>query len=266
MGGRVFPKQLVLFEASVVCEGHEAAVSDHHVVDDGNPHRTAHRTELPRDGTILGRWPRISRGMIVNQNDGRSTLGDGRAKHFARVDQGGIQDAPCNENLPDHAVACRQKESVKFFLWEITEARLHTIEHVSWAAHTVAWMTDFRARSPTQLESRRNAGTGGQPHSGDGRDRRRRDRSQSSQRPRHARQHLVRDREGRSPATPTSHQERHEFTTSERLRSQCIQALAGPLAGGKVTYRTGHADRNGGPVIVLGFSGGEATLLGEFLE
>ena len=105
-----------LFEASVVCQGHEAAISDHHVVDNGNPHRTTHRTELLRDGAIFGRWGRISGGMIVHQDDGRRTLGDGGAKHFARVDQGGIQDAPCNEDLPDHAVAGRQKESVKFFL------------------------------------------------------------------------------------------------------------------------------------------------------
>ena len=43
-----------LFEASVVCQGHEAAVSDHDVVDDGDAYRTAHRAELLRDRTILG--------------------------------------------------------------------------------------------------------------------------------------------------------------------------------------------------------------------
>ncbi len=202
----------------------------------------------------------------MNQDDGRRTLRDRRAKHFTRVDQGGIEDAPCKEDLPDHAVACRKKEGVEFFLWEVAEARFHAIEHVSRAAHMVARVTDFRTRAPTQLQSRRNPGAGGHTHSPNRRDRRRRDRSQSPQRPRHARQYVVRDPEGRGPATAAAHQKGYEFSTGERLRSQRVQALAGPFAGGKVTYGTSHVDRNGGPVIGLRFSSGEATLLGEFLE
>jgi hypothetical protein len=89
--------------------------------------------------------------VIVDQDDGGGTLGDGGAKYFAGVDEGSIQDAPGNEDLPDHAVTGRQKESVKLLLWEVAEARFHAIEHVSRAPHTISWMTDFRAGPPTQL-------------------------------------------------------------------------------------------------------------------
>ena len=108
----------------------------------------------------------------MNEDDGRCALGDGGAEDFAGVDQGGIQDASGDEDLPDHAVARRQKEGVEFFLWEVTEAGFHTIEHVPWATHTIARMTDFRARPATELESRRNPGAGRQTHPGSGRDRR----------------------------------------------------------------------------------------------
>ena len=60
---------------------------------------------------------------------------------------------------------------MELFLGEVTETGFHTIEHVPRAAHALAWMTDFRARAPAQLESRRNPSGGGHAHSRDRRNR-----------------------------------------------------------------------------------------------
>jgi hypothetical protein len=116
--------------------------------------------------------------MVVHQDDGGRALDDRRAKHLTWVDQGSVEDAPREENLRDHDVACRKQKSMEFFMVEVAETWFHAIEHVPWTPHTLPWMTGFRARSATQLESRCNPRGGGLTHAGDRRDRRRRDRSQ----------------------------------------------------------------------------------------
>ena len=113
-----------------------------------------------------------------------------------------------------------RRRAWELFLREVTEAGFHAIEHVPRAAHSLAWMTDFRARASAQLESRRNPRAGGHAHSRDRRDRRRRHRPQTPQRPRHARQHIVSDPERGGPAPPASHQKDNKFATREHLRSQ----------------------------------------------
>jgi len=118
------------------------------VVDDGDSYRAAYGGELFGDGAIFGRGGGVSGGVVVDQDDGGRTLGDGGAEYFARVDQGRVQDASGDENFPDHAVAGRQEESVELFLWEVAEAWFHTIEHVSRATHAISRVTDFRTRSP----------------------------------------------------------------------------------------------------------------------
>ena len=116
LGGRIIPGGGGLLEVALVCQGDEAAVSDHYVVDDGDSYRAADGGQLFCDGAIFGGGGGISGGVVVDQDDGCGTLGDGGAKYFAGVDEGSIQDAPGNEDLPDHAVTGRQKESVKLLL------------------------------------------------------------------------------------------------------------------------------------------------------
>ncbi len=54
LGGRIIPGGVGLIEVALVCQGDEAAVSDHYVVDDGDSDGTADCGELLRDGAIFG--------------------------------------------------------------------------------------------------------------------------------------------------------------------------------------------------------------------
>ena len=42
--------------------------------------------------------------MVVDENDARRTFRDGEAEYFPCMDEGGVQDAPRDQDLPDHPV------------------------------------------------------------------------------------------------------------------------------------------------------------------
>jgi hypothetical protein len=91
------------------------------VVQDRNAYGPARRDELLGDGTILSAGRRISRRMVVNEDDSGGALYDGGSEHLPGVNQGRVEDAAGHENGPEDPMLGIQEKGVEFLLPEVPQ-------------------------------------------------------------------------------------------------------------------------------------------------
>ena len=144
-------------------------------------------------------------------------------------DERRVQNAPSDEDLPDHAVLGRQQQRVELLLVEVAQMWLHAVEHVSRAADAVSRISLLGVGAPSELQRRRNPRRGGRSHAGDGRDAERRQRSQPADGPvRHA-EHGFGDLEGRAVPAAAPDQDSQQFAAREGRRPERDESLPGTL-------------------------------------
>ena len=88
--------------------------------------------QLPGHRAILRRRGRIPARVIMHQNDTRGRLGDGSAKHFPRVDQRTVEQAPGDEHIPEHPGPGIQGQQVKFFDLKVSQPAPDEFNDIGW--------------------------------------------------------------------------------------------------------------------------------------
>ena len=157
--------------------------------------------------------------MVVDENDTRRTFRDREAEDLPGMDEGGVQDASRDQDLPDHPVLTREEERVELFLTEIPEARLHEVEDVTRPSDAVPWVALLGTRAAPELERGRDPRCGSRSDAGNRSDRLRGKGSESPKRSPNDVQHLSRGGESRSITRP-SNEDRNELSARESSRPQ----------------------------------------------
>ena len=100
------------------------------MVENGDAEGPTGLGELPCNRPIFGRRSRISRWVVVHQNDARRALPHRQPEDLARVDEGRVENTPGDEHLPQHAVSGVEQEGVELFLASILKARADAAKDV----------------------------------------------------------------------------------------------------------------------------------------
>jgi len=79
------------------------------------------------------------------------------------VDQGGVQDSPSHQDVPDDPVLGVEKEGVKLLLLKVPEEGPHPCEDIGGTSKGILPPLGLRRHPPPQLQGRHDAGGSGGP-------------------------------------------------------------------------------------------------------
>ena len=95
----MFPERRSILEALLLHHGAVAPSTNHDVIEYGNPQHAPGVHQLSGHRTVLLRRRRVTRRMIVYENQRSRSLPHGGSEDFARVDERRVQDATRHERF-----------------------------------------------------------------------------------------------------------------------------------------------------------------------
>ena len=127
------------------------------MVPDRNAQHAACVDQLARDLAVGGRRGRIPAGVVVHENHGGGSLGEGRSEDLPGVDHGGIEDASGDHHVGDDGVLGVQQKDVKLLLPQIAQLELEAAIYVARRRDAPVLHSHFLSAPSTQLQRCLNA-------------------------------------------------------------------------------------------------------------
>jgi len=210
------------------------AIRHHYMIKNPNPDRQPGLRHLAGDCAIFGRRRRISRRVVVDQDDRRGTLDDGGAEDLPGVNQGSVEDSPRDGHVAQDPMLRVEEQRVKLLVGEIAQTRSHEGMDICRASDPGSIRQSLLCCPTPQLESGQNARCGGRSDPRDGFQIRRCRTQKGAEPPPRAREHEVGDAQYWNPARAGTDQDGKQLAKRKGMCPDDAQALPGTLAGRQV--------------------------------
>ena len=122
------------------------------MVQNRNADKAASGRQLFRYIPVVPLGRGVTGWVVVNEDDGRRALRDGRAKYLSRMNYGRIQSAARDGNLANHRVLRVQKQDPELLLPKVTKRWRTEIIHISRSLDTSSFGRRFARHAPAKLE------------------------------------------------------------------------------------------------------------------
>src|SRR5690606_37629432 len=99
------------------------SIADDDVIEDRDPHHPAGFGELPGDRPVLGRGERVAGRVVVPEDEGGRVLDAGGLEGLARVDDGRVERAAGDEDLPQDRMLRVEQEDAELLLRRVPQRR-----------------------------------------------------------------------------------------------------------------------------------------------
>jgi hypothetical protein len=135
-------------EAEEPVAGHDDMVIDRQVEE------ATRLDQLAGDRPVLGRGGGIAAGVIVSHDDPGRGLGNCRPEDLPRMDQGAVEQAPGNENIPDDPGLAVEGEEVELLNRQVPEPGTQQGGHIGGITNGGEWPSLLLPEARGQLEGR----------------------------------------------------------------------------------------------------------------